>query len=133
MFGSFDISGSALSAQRVRLDTIASNMANISTTRGVDGKPGPYRRQFAVFEAQRTQDGGAGVRVAKIQEDPSEFKLKFEPGHPDADNRGFVAYPNVDLSVEYVNALEATRAYEANVTAIETTKSMVSSSLRIMA
>lgn len=133
MFGSFDISGSALAAQRTRLDTIASNIANISTTRGVDGKSSPYRRQFAVFEAQRTEDGGAGVRVAKIQEDPSEFKLKFEPGHPDADSRGFVAYPNVDLSVEYVNALEATRAYEANVTAIETTKSMLSSSLRIMA
>lgn len=133
MFGSFDISGSALSAQRVRLDTIASNIANITSTRGTDGKPGAYRRQFAVFEAQQTENGGAGVRVAKIQEDPSDFKLKYEPGHPDANAQGFVAYPNVDLSVEYVNALEATRAYEANVTAIETTKSMINSSLRIMA
>jgi len=133
MFGAFDISGSALSAQRVRLDTIASNIANVTTTRGADGKAGAYRRQFAVFEAQETENGGTGVQVSDIKDDPSEFKLKYEPGHPDADSKGFVAYPNVDLSVEYVNALEAARAYEANVTAIETTKSMVSSTLRLMA
>ncbi len=133
MFGDFDISGSALSAQRVRLNTIASNIANINVTRGVDGKTGPYRRQFPVFEAQRTEDGGAGVRVSKVEDDPSDFKLKYEPGHPDADKRGFVAYPNVDLSVEYVNMLEATRAYEANASAIETTKSMMNATLRLLA
>jgi flagellar basal-body rod protein FlgC len=133
VFGSFDISTSALSAQRVRLDTIASNIANMNTTIGPDGKT-PYRRLFAEFQSQRTPDGGMGVRVSKIGEDrTTAFPEKFEPGNRFADERGYVKYPNVDLSTEMVNALETTRAYEANVTAIETTKSMMNATLRLLA
>src|SRR5690348_3051218 len=124
MFGALDISTSALSAQRTRLETIASNIANLETIKGADGTNSPYRRLFTVFEPQRTADGGAGVRVSKIQEDFSTpFSEKFEPGNPFADASGNVKYPNVDLSTEMVNALETTRAYEANISAIETTKS----------
>jgi len=135
MFGAFDISASALSAQRVRIDTISSNIANVDATYGsvsADGTVLPYRRLFTVFQAQRTADGGAGVRVKSIEEDQSPFIQKYEPGNRLADAQGFVKYPNVDLFVEQANALEATRAYEANVTAIETTKSMMSATLRVL-
>jgi flagellar basal-body rod protein FlgC len=135
MFGAFDISASALSAQRVRLETIASNIANVETAdAGVDkdGNHIPYRRLFTVFEPQRT-DGGLGVRVKSIQEDSSPFEQKYEPWSRLADAKGFVNYPNVKLFEENVNALEATRAYEANVTAIETTKSMLNATLRVLA
>jgi flagellar basal-body rod protein FlgC len=134
MFGSFDISTSALSAQRTRLDTIASNIANVDSVIAPDGSASPYQRLLTTFQAQRTADGGAGVRVASIQpDDDTPFRAKFEPGSPAADKSGWVRYPNVNLSTEYVNALETTRAYEANITAIETTKSMITSTLRLLA
>ena len=134
MFGSFDISTSALTAQRTRLDTIASNIANINTNIGLDGK-NPYRRLFTVFQAQRTADGGTGVRVSRIgEDDTTPFPEKFVGfGNPLADSRGYMKMPNVNLSTEMVDALETTRAYEANITAIETTKSMMSSTLRLLA
>lgn len=132
MFGSFDISTSALTAQRQRLDTIASNIANIDSVKAADGSNQPFRRLYTVFESQRTSNGGAGVRVAKIAEDPSDFVKKYEPGSELADAQGYVQYPNVNLSTEYVNSIEAMRAYEANVTAIETTKSMNAASLRLL-
>jgi flagellar basal-body rod protein FlgC len=133
VFGSFDISTSALSAQRVRLDTIASNIANINTAIGPDGKS-PYRRLFAEFQSQPMCNGAMGVRVSKIAEDrTTPFTEKYEPGNRLADARGYVRYPNVDLSTEMVNAMETTRAYEANVTAIETTKSMMNATLRLLA
>jgi len=132
MFGSFDISTSALTAQRTRLETIASNVANINAIDGADGTP--YRRLFTIFQSQQTPNGGAGVHVAKIDQDyDTPFRMKYEPGHPYQDARGYVRYPNVDLSTEMVNALETTRAYEANITAIETTKSMMNSTLRLLA
>lgn len=134
MFGAFDISTSALGAQRIRLETIASNIANIDSIAGPDGKASPYRRLYPVFQPQRTTDGGAGVGVARIEEDTAPFVQKFEPWNTKfADSKGFVKYPNVNLSTEYVNALETTRAYEANITAIETTKSMMNSTLRLLA
>jgi len=132
MFGSFDISTSALCAQRVRLDTIASNIANVDSVKGADGTNQPYRRVFPVFSAQR-KDGGTGVGVEKVVEDQADFSKRFEPGNQLADAQGYVQYPNVNLSTEYINALEASRAYEANVTAIETTKGMISSTLRLLA
>lgn len=132
MFGAFDISTSALTAQRTRLDTISSNIANIDSVLGPDGKPAPYRRLFPIFQAQATASGNVGVGVTKIDEDQSEFKLKYEPGNRAANEQGWVQYPNVDLSTEYVNALETTRAYEANITAIKTTKSMMNSTLRLL-
>src|SRR3954464_12528587 len=129
MFGALDISTSALGAQRVRLETIASNIANIDSIAGPDGKAAPYRRLYPVFQSQR-MDGGAGVSVQQIEQDPSEFNLRYEPWNTRfTDAKGYVKYPNVDLSTETVNALETTRAYEANVTAIETTKSMMNATL----
>ena len=129
MFGSFDISSSALNAQRVRLDTIASNIANVDSIR-IPGQT-PYKRLFPIFEAQNT-NGGMGVHVSRIEEDQSLPKSIHDPGNPYADKKGYVYYPNIDLSTEYVNALETTRAYEANVTAIETTKSMLSATMRVL-
>ncbi len=128
MFGAFDVSTSALSARRVRLDTIASKIANIDSILCPDGNPAPYRRCYPVFQA----DGAGGVDVKAIQEDSSPFIMKQEPWNKAANAQGFVSYPNVDLSTEYVNALETTRAYEANITAIETTKSMMSATLRVL-
>ena len=134
MFGAFDISASALNAQRTRLETIASNIANIDTVLGPNGKAAPYRRLYPVFQVQPMPGGGAGVAVSKIEQDSSPFIERGEQwGNPAADSRGVVKYPNVNLSTEMVNAIESTRAYEANVTAIETTKSMMNATLRILA
>jgi flagellar basal-body rod protein FlgC len=137
MFSSFDISASALTAQRLRIDTISSNIANIDSTFGGlsrDGSVVPYRRLFTIFQAQRSADGTpGGVQVAGIQQDPSPFREKLDPGNPLADSQGYVKYPNVDLFVENADAMEAFRAYEANVTAIETTKSMMNATLRVLA
>jgi flagellar basal-body rod protein FlgC len=137
MFGSFDISASALSAQRVRIDTIASNIANSDSTVAsydADGKAVPYRRLFTLFQTQRAADGTpAGVQVQSIQKDWSPFREKIDPGNPLADARGIVRYPNVDPFVENADAMEAYRAYEANITAIETTKSMMNATLRVLA
>jgi flagellar basal-body rod protein FlgC len=97
-----------------------------------NGQKVPYRRKFAVLEAGRDESGKAGVRVTKIAQDPSPFRKVYEPGHPDADAQGYVRYPNVRMEVEMVNALEASRAYEANVTAMEVSKAMVNASLRLL-
>src|SRR4051812_550406 len=135
MFGAFDVSASALGAQKTRLETIASNIASSDAVLGPDGKPAPYRRLFPIFQAQPTGSGATGVQVKSIEQDmTTPFQQKYEPWNVQAaDARGYVKYPNVDLSTEYVNALETTRAYEANVTAIETTKSMMNATLRVLA
>jgi flagellar basal-body rod protein FlgC len=134
MFESLDISASALLAQRTRMDTIAANIANMNTTRNARGEAIPYRRRFAVFAAGRPDaPKKAGVSVSKIQIDPSPFRKEYQPNHPDANRDGYVSYPNIDLAVEYVNALEASRAYEANVTAMEVSKAMMNASLRLLA
>jgi flagellar basal-body rod protein FlgC len=137
MFGTLDISSSALVAQRARMDTIAANIANINTTRNARGEPIPYRRRFAVFapgQAKRGEDAGKpGVHVQKILLDRAPFQRRYQPGHPDADVEGYVQYPNIDMAIEFVNALEASRAYEANVTTMEVTKSMINASLRLLA
>jgi flagellar basal-body rod protein FlgC len=132
MFDSLDIGASALLAQRTRMDTIAGNVANLNTTRNEKGQPIPYRRRIVMFQAG-TQDGKPGVHVSNIDVDPSPFSKRYEPGNRDADKDGYVAYPNVDLSIEYVNMLEASRAYEANATMMETTKAMLNSALRLIA
>jgi flagellar basal-body rod protein FlgC len=137
VFDTLDISSSALVAQRTRMDTIAANIANINTTRNARGEPVPYRRRFAVFaEGQGGRGAGAaspGVHVQKIHLDSSPFQRRYQPGHPDAGPDGYVLYPNIDMSIEFVNALEASRAYEANVTTMEVTKSMINASLRLLA
>lgn len=150
LFSAMDISASGLTAQRLRLDLIASNLANADTTRTAEG--GPYKRQVAVLEQRGSslfsgylgaaQAGGAGgldagtysgggVRVASIVEDPTPPKLKYDPSHPDADQDGYVKLPNVNTVTEMVDMIEATRAYEANVTAINSAKQMALRALDI--
>lgn len=137
MFDTLDISASGLQAQRIRMDTIAANIANMNTTRDTAGRPNPYRRRFAVFATGmggRGEDAGnAGVHVSQIKLDDSAFQERFQPGHPDARPDGMVLYPNIDMSIEFVNALEASRAYEANVTTMEVTKGMMNATLRLLA
>jgi flagellar basal-body rod protein FlgC len=137
MFDTLDISASGLQAQRTRMDTIAANVANMNSTRDAEGRPNPYRRRFAVFSsglAARGADAGKpGVHVGQILQDQSPFQERFQPNHPDANAKGMVLYPNIDLAVEMVNAIEASRAYEANVTTMEVTKSMMNATLRLLA
>ena len=138
MFDVLDMGASGLQAQRTRMDTIAQNIANANTTRNAAGQAVPYRRRFALFAPGQAGDAAKpGVRVEEIKLDQSPFTKHFEPGHPDAiktgPDAGYVLYPNVDLAVEYVNALEASRAYEANVTIMEVSKSMLNASLRLIA
>ena len=138
MFDILDMGASGLQAQRTRMDTIAGNILNINTTQNAAGEPIPYRRRFAVFSAGMPGNPDkAGVHVKNIAVDKSDFQKRFEPGHPNAikegPDKGYVLYPNIDLSVEYVNALEASRAYEANVTMMEVTKQMLNASLRLIA
>ena len=134
MFDTLEIGASALTAQRVRMDTIAGNVANMNTTRNAKGQPIPYRRRFVLFAPGAPDDASKpGVHVQKIELDRSPFQKRFDPGHQDADKDGYVSYPNVDLAIEQVNMLEASRAYEANITMIETTKAMITATLRLIA
>lgn len=136
MFHSLDISASALLAQRQRLNTIAGNIANINTTRDANGEIRPFQRRFVTFSADkrhRDAEGGIGVRFEVEKDRFAEPRRIYQPGHPDAAADGFVSYPKIDLTQEFVNALEASRAYEANIAAMEMTKEMASSTLRIIA
>jgi flagellar basal-body rod protein FlgC len=140
MFNSIDISTSALVAQRTRLNAIASNLANVSTTHNEAGEAEPYQRRFAVFQTQtdpRNPYGAAGVRVSSIETEQEEPRWKYQPGHPDAikdgPRAGWVAYPSIDMVTEFVDSLNATRAYEANIGAIEVTKDLAQQTLRILA
>ena len=113
-------SASALDAQRARMEVAVSNLANAESTRGPDGQP--YRRRAVVLESVQGDTPfsvqAAGVRVAEIVQDSSDFRRRYEPSHPDADENGFVAVPNVDVPEEMVDMLGAARAYQANLTAI---------------
>ncbi|NLM75336.1 MAG: flagellar basal body rod protein FlgC [Clostridiaceae bacterium] len=142
LFNSFNISASALSAQRLRMDIISQNIANVNTTRTQDGTP--YRRKTVLFqekevpfshylsrESREKYLSGSGVRVAGIVEDTSPFKEVYDPSHPDADENGIVRMPNVEIITEMVNMISATRAYEANVTALNSSKSMALKALEI--
>lgn len=141
MASAFDISASALYAQRVRMDSIAENLANAHTTRDKDGRLAPYQRRFVIFQTGDPATGSLteGVHVSQILKDPSAFRREFDPSHPDAvkdpasDDFGYVLYPNVNPLVEFVNMIDATRAYEMNVTALDATKAMNAASLRILA
>jgi flagellar basal-body rod protein FlgC len=134
---SLAISSSALQAQRLRMDVIAANLANSQSTRTPEG--GPYKRRDVVLEALPggrfddvlgAQAGGA-VRVARVVEDDQPPRVVFDPGHPDADARGYVAYPNVNPITEMVDLMAATRAYEANVAAVNATKRVLEAALSI--
>ncbi|HTA88900.1 MAG TPA: flagellar basal body rod protein FlgC [Polyangiaceae bacterium] len=138
VFSAMDVAASGLSAERVRMNTIASNLANARTTRTEAG--GPYKRLDPVFEAVgldqsrgviATQGGVSEVRVAGIKEDTRPGMMVYEPGHPDANAQGYVEYPNVNAVEEMVNMITASRAYEAGVTSIESVKQMGQSALGI--
>lgn len=150
LFGPLDTSASGLTAERTRLDVIASNIANAESTRRADGRPGPYRRQrvifeprggatmtfpFAAFLAEPPVRGraGDGVRIVKIEEDTSTPPiLRFEPGHPDARPDGYVEYPNVKIVTEMTDMITASRAFEANLTSIRTFRAMWTDAIRLL-
>jgi len=135
LFRSFDISASGLTAERLRMDTIANNLANVNTTRTARG--GPYRRQMVVFEERLAQVmgrgglRGAGVRVRRIVEDDDPPRLEYNPHHPDANEEGYVAMPNVNVVTEMVDMISASRAYEANIAALNAAKAMALNALEI--
>jgi len=140
-FDAMNTSSAALSAQRLRMNLISGNLANVNTTRTNQG--GPYRRKEAVFAAQalnqsfrqtladRQNNNISTVKVARVVEDRSPPVLKYDPQHPDADTKGYVAMPNINLMEEMVNMISATRGYEANVTALKAAKDMALKALDI--
>lgn len=130
-FNALDISASALNAQRVRMDTIASNIANVNTTRKPDGTPGVYRRKDAILSTI-DNNMASGIKVLEISEDTrTPLKKVYNPSHPDSGSDGYVDLPNVNIVTEMVNMISASRAYEANVTTINATKKMVTEALKI--
>ncbi|HEX4415900.1 MAG TPA: flagellar basal body rod protein FlgC [Lacipirellulaceae bacterium] len=136
MFSSLDVSTSGLVAQRARLNAISSNIANMSTTRNELGEPDPYKPRYVTFQTDEklsTSGGGAGVKIGSVETSNAPPLMKYSPGHPDADARGFVKYPAVNMTTEFVDSLEATRAYEANIGVIEVSKNMADQALRIIA
>lgn len=144
MFGGLEISASGLTAERLRMDVAAENLANAQTTRGSDG--GPYRRKSVVLEEaggsgfgaqlnnamSRAAGSGGGVRVAGIAEDPTPARQIYDPGHPDANDQGYVSMPNVDTVAEMVDLITASRGYEANVTAMQASKQMFTKTLELL-
>ena len=131
LFSSMRISGSALTAQRLRMDVIAGNIANADTTR-VNGQRQPYQRQQVVFTPLNQAAGSPadGLQVAAIVKDQAPGRQVYEPANPDADpNTGMVAYPNVDTTTEMTDMLSASRAYEANVTVLNSIKQMAQRSI----
>ncbi len=139
MYGMLDVSTSALVAQRTRLDVIAGNIATKgAVTRDASGNAIPYRRRVTLIEAGARPGSGSGpgVHVSKIAEDPTPFGLRWAPEDVNAikegKNKGYVLVSNVDYHTEMVNAMEAARAYEANVTVIETSKAMTATALKLI-
>ncbi len=141
-FGSLDTSATALTAQRLRMDVISQNMANVDTTRTEKG--GPYKRKVVLFQEIGSKasfaqylgkamdsDVGQGVRVTRIVDDETPGSLTYDPTHPDANEDGYVTNSNVNIVEEMVNMISASRSYEANITAINTTKSMIAKTLEI--
>lgn len=144
IFSSINISSSALTAERTRMDVIAKNLANANTTRTQSGDP--YRRQVTVFQAAKEQKSfksilssktgenkasSKGVEIVGIVEDKTPFRQIYDPGHPDADDKGYVTMSNVDTITEMVDMISATRSYEANATALTTSKNMLLKALEI--
>lgn len=142
LFQSFDISASGMTAQRFRTDVIAENVANVNTTSTADGTP--YRRKIVTFEEKetspfsqvlhKTRQGlvGNGVKVSEVTEDyETDFIMEYDPSNPDADENGYVSYPNVNIVTEMTNLIDASRSYEANVTAFDASKQIAQAGLQI--
>lgn len=140
MIRALDISTSGLVAQRIRLDTISSNLANLtSLSRDESGNMQPYQARYVVFQTDenlQTRDGGVGVKVASVNTEQVEPLYRWQPEHPyaikDGPKQGYVAYPRINMTAEMVDALVATRAYEANLGALELSKNMAQQTLRIL-
>lgn len=144
LFDAINVSGSGLSAERLRMDVIAENLANAQTTRGADGQP--YRRKEVVLReagasfgtalagamGSSTVDQPHGVEVAQVVQDAAEPRRVHDPSHPDADADGYVSMPNVDSVTEMVDLITSSRSYEANVTAMQTAKGMFSKTLELL-
>ncbi len=141
MFNALEVSASGLTAERMRMDVVAENLANAQTTRGADGQP--YRRKEVILQerpgsfgaslsAAMSRSSGGGVQVAAIVEDQTPLKRVYDPGHPDADGEGYVSMPNVDAVTEMVDLIGAQRAYEANVTAMQAAKQMFARTLELL-
>ena len=144
LFQSFNIAGSGMTAERFRMDTIAENIANVNTTHSEDGS-GPYRRKIVTFEERslnpsfsstleqyRDSFKGNGVRVASVSDDTStDFIMDYDPSNPDADQNGYVSYPNGNTVTEMTNLIDATRAYQANVTVFNGLKSSAQQGIAI--
>jgi flagellar basal-body rod protein FlgC len=139
MLPALDISSSALVAQRIRMNAISSNLANISTTHNEAGESVPYQPRFVIFQADPSvgANGAPGVRVTSVETSKVEPRMKYEPGNPDAiksgPNAGYVAYPNINMMTEFTDAMEAARAYEANLGTMEITKDLEQQTLKIIA
>lgn len=139
MIRALDISTSALVAQRTRLNAVSGNIANISSLTDENGEANPYRERQVVFQTDETisTDGGSGVKVSEIKLSDAEPNYRYQPKHPLAIKegkwKGYVAYPNIDLTTQMVDALETTRAYEANVGVMEITKNLGRETLTILA
>lgn len=141
VFGAMDVSATGMTAQQLRMDTISENIANVNTTRDANGKT--YRRKTVVFEEKsyptfseslsmaNKHNIGKGVKVTQIVEDNSEGRLVYDPSHPDANEDGYVMLPNVNTVTEMTNMIDATRAFEANVTVMNSTKGMALKALEI--
>ncbi|WP_113675224.1 flagellar basal body rod protein FlgC [Vallitalea guaymasensis] len=140
-FNSMNVSATGLTAQRLRMDIISQNLANVNTTKTKDG--GPYKRKVLLFEEQKSNNfssilndsidsyTASGVKVSKIIEDTKPLKRVYDPSHPEAGEDGYVLMPNVNTVEEMVNMISANRSYEANVTAMNAAKSMAMKSLEI--
>ena len=144
MFSAFDINATGMTAERFRMDTIAQNVANTNTTRTEDGTP--YRRKVVVFEEKNSQTpwpqvvnnasyrySGRGVKVTGVYEDTwTEGNMVYDPSHPDADENGYVMYPNVNIITEMTNLIDASRAYQANTTAFSASKNIATMGLNML-
>ena len=144
MFTAFDISATGMTAERYRMDIIAQNVANAETTRTEDGTP--YRRKVVVFEEknspspfrkifmkEKNRYSGDGVKVTGVYEDQwTEGNMVYDPSHPDADENGYVTYPNVNIITEMTNLIDASRAYQANATAFDATKNIATTGLNLL-
>lgn len=142
MFNGMNVSATGMTAQRFRMDVIAQNIANVNTTRDENGEV--YRRKTVVFNQKSTLNFGdtlynslnvykpSGVRVTQVVEDMSDLKMVYDPSHPDADENGYVLYPNVDPVTEMTNLIDSSRAYEANVTAFNAAKAVAVKGLELM-
>jgi flagellar basal-body rod protein FlgC len=143
LFAGIDAAASGLTAQRLRMDVIAENIANVNTTRTPEG--GPYKRKRVIFSTQqptpfftipfltnkRPTPLPGGVRVVAIEEDPSPPRIEYRPGHPDADKDGYLRVPNINIVTEMTDMISATRAYEANVSTIRASRTIMMRAIRI--